>query len=65
MTIYATPYDPVKRECTGPSADSGFKTIDEVIKTMGNGYIAGNPMYLIYGDNANRVVFSNNVKWKH
>jgi hypothetical protein len=64
-TIYATQFDPVNRACIGPSVDSGFKSIDDVIKTMGENYISANPMFVIYGDNKHRVVFSNNVKWSH
>lgn len=65
-TIYATQYDQINRACIASSVDSGFKSINEVIESLGKGkdYIAGNPMFVIYGDNKNRVVFSNNVKWK-
>ncbi len=64
MTIYATPFDQVNRECSGPSTDSGFKSIEAVIEALGGDYVTANPMYVIYGDKFNRVVFSNNVKWK-
>lgn len=64
MTIYVTPFDPVKRECVTESIDSNFKSIDEVIRILGNEYISANPMFVIYGDHKNRAIFSNNVKWK-
>lgn len=62
--IYATPFDPMLRECSGLSVDSGFSTLAAVIDAMGPNYITGNLMYVIYGDDKTRVIFSNNVKWK-
>lgn len=62
--IYVTPFDPVKKECTAVSIDSGYKSIEDVIESLGDGYISANPMFVIYGDNKNRAVFSNNFKWK-
>ena len=57
MTIYATPFKHTARECSGPSTDSGFDSLDTVE------LIAGEPEHrfagmLIYGDGEDRVVFS-------
>lgn len=35
MTIYATPYNPTTKEATGPSTDSGFESLDQVVCMIG------------------------------
>lgn len=61
MTIYATPFRVNTKQCTGPSADSGFTDIDSVIATMGEPISKPTPRYAIYGDLENRVIFSRNL----
>lgn len=57
MTIYATPFTDEPRECTGPSTDSGFQSLDEVVEAMGEPAKRYRAM-LIYGEGNDRVVFS-------
>jgi hypothetical protein len=33
--IYATPYNPTTKKCTGPSTDSGLESLDQVAEFMG------------------------------
>lgn len=33
--IYATPYDEHTKQCTAPSTDSGFRSLDAVVAAMG------------------------------
>lgn len=33
--IYATPFDEHTLQCTGPSVDSGFKSLADVVAAMG------------------------------
>ena len=61
MTIYATPFKTKSKECTGPSADSGFTDIDSVVATMGPPISQPTPRYAIYGDDENRVIFSRDL----
>lgn len=35
MTVYATPYNQADKQCTGPSTDSGFESLDQVVGMMG------------------------------
>lgn len=35
MTTYATPYNPTTLVCSGPSADSGLESLDQVVEFMG------------------------------
>ena len=39
--IYLTPYDPTTLRCTGPSVDSGFASLDDVVALMGPPVRAG------------------------
>lgn len=57
MTIYVTPFTDEPRECTGPSTDSGFQSLDDVAVAMGAPDIRYDAM-LIYGGGNDRVVFS-------
>ena len=61
MTIYATPFTVSNKQCTGPSADSGFTDIETVVATMGTPLDQPTPRYAIYGDDENRVIFSRNI----
>lgn len=38
MTVYFTPYNPATLEATGPSADSGFSSVVEAVRILGEGY---------------------------
>lgn len=58
MTIYATPFTDEPRECTGPSTDSGFQSLDEVVEVMGPDYVTRSRAMVIYGPGNDRVVFS-------
>ena len=58
MTIYATPYDEATSTPTGPSADSGFTSINQVIDTMGSEYERGNNRVVVYGRGKDQVIFS-------
>lgn len=58
MTIYVTPFTDEPRECTGPSTDSGFESLDAVVAAMGENYVSRSPAMVIYGDGNDRVVFS-------
>lgn len=61
--IYITPFkNDELRTVTGPSSDSGFASIDEVIEMMGEP-ISRAPRYAIYGDDENRVIFSRDVRF--
>lgn len=55
--IYATPFTVEPRECTGPSTDSGFESLEAVADAMGEPSARYAAM-LIYGDGNDRVVFS-------
>ena len=61
MTIYATPFSVRGLKFTGPSMDSGFACIDDVIKAMGKPLSQPTPRYAIYGDDENRVMFSRDL----
>ena len=50
MSIYATPFRASDKQCTGPSTDSGFKSIQGVIDAMGEPVVAPTSRYAIYGD---------------
>lgn len=66
MTIYATPYNNRTKKCTGPSADSGFESLDQVAAMMGEP-IKTSPKMLIYGGDTDRIVYSTFVftLWTH
>lgn len=55
--IYATPFTDETRECTGPSTDSGFESLEAVAEAMGEPSARYAAM-LIYGEGNDRVVFS-------
>lgn len=58
MTIYATPFKASNKETTGPSTDSGFQSLDDVVAAMGPDYVARYKAMVIYGPGEDRVVFS-------
>lgn len=60
MTIYVTPFDDGTKQCTGPSTDSGFASLDEVAAVMGEPDKRYEAM-LIYGAGNERVLFSRAV----
>ena len=43
--IYLTPFDPVTRQCTGPSVDSGMASLNEVVLLMGEPVRPGRRMH--------------------
>lgn len=55
--IYATPFDPTTKQCTGPSMPSGFNTIEDVVSCMGPPIRQG-ATSVVYGDATARVIFS-------
>ena len=61
MTIYATPFTVSGLKFTGPSVDSGFACIDDVVAAMGKPLSRPTPRYAIYGDNENRIMFSRDL----
>jgi len=61
MTIYATPFRASDKQCTGPSADSGFTDIVAVVAIMGPPISQPTERYAIYGDDENRAIFSRDV----
>lgn len=58
--IYATPFDPATKQCSGPSMPSGFDTIEGVVSCMGPALRQG-PASAIYGDETAQVIFSKAV----
>lgn len=56
-TIYATPFKASTKETTGPSTDSGFASLDDVVTAMGGPLFQYKRM-VIYGPGEDRVVFS-------
>ena len=58
MTIYATPFRASDKQTTGPSVDSGFESINQVVETMGSDFIKRFPSLVIYGPGEDRIVFS-------
>lgn len=48
MTIYATPFDEQTKQSTGPSADSGFQTIDEVVEALGDEFKTRSNRCVVY-----------------
>jgi hypothetical protein len=48
MTIYMTPYDPDSKKCTGPSAPSGFATMDDVATVFGSAWVTRSRRTLLY-----------------
>lgn len=41
MTIYATPYDPETKQCTGASVDCGFTELRQVTDVLGPAPVGG------------------------
>ncbi len=57
MTIYATPFKNSTKQCSGPSTDAGFESLDDVVAAMGEPLHRYKRM-AIYGPGEDRVVFS-------
>jgi hypothetical protein len=57
MTIYATPFKNRTKKTTGPSTDSGFESLDQVVAMMGEPLKTTRQM-VIYGDMTDRIVYS-------
>lgn len=55
--IYVTPFRATDKVTTGPSVDSGFITMNDIIKVMGKP-LAQHKGMLIYGPGDDRVLFS-------
>lgn len=60
MTIYATAFNTENKSMDGHSADSGFKTLNEVLSTMGDDYIKETKRMIIYTG----IVFSDFPFWQ-
>lgn len=58
MTIYATPFKNSTKQCSGPSTDSGFASLDDVAAAMGEPDVRRSKRVLIYGPGEDRVAFS-------
>lgn len=58
MTIYATPFLASTKETTGPSMDSGFESLDQVVEIMGDEYVRRSKRMVIYGPDEDRIVYS-------
>ncbi len=48
--IYQTEFttDGEHRRATGPSIDSGFESLDQVVEVMGDGYLTRGPRQVVY-----------------
>lgn len=58
MTIYATPFRGGTKETTGPSTDSGFKTLDQVRAAMPERPRFRSDRMVVYSYGEDRVVYS-------
>ena len=56
-TIYVTPFKNSTKECSGPSVDSGFPSLDAAVGAIGPPAMRAK-RHAIYGDGEDRVVFS-------
>jgi hypothetical protein len=59
--IFATPFDGSSMQCTGPSSDAGFASLEQVREVMGEPYAQGGA-FLVYGGDVERVLFSR-IPW--
>lgn len=48
MTIYITTFDPETKDAEGPSTDSGFASISEVLEIMGADWVSCSARLVIY-----------------
>jgi hypothetical protein len=48
VTIYCTPFDDETKQSTGPSTDSGFTTISEVVDAMGGEWLTCSDRAVVY-----------------
>lgn len=58
MVIYATGYTRHPLQWTSPSTDSGFRSIDEVVSMMGDGYYKRTGGWVIYRNGNKATIFS-------
>lgn len=56
--IYVTPFKNSTKQCSGPSTDSGFESLEPVVAAMGPPDIETEGKTLIYGVGEERVIFS-------
>lgn len=57
--IYVTPFKPGELPIAiAASIDSGFVSIEQVIESLGTDYISKTPKLVIYGNDVERVAFS-------
>lgn len=58
--IYATPFRASDLQVTGLSVDSGFESLEQLVKIMGDNYQGITKRLIIYGDNDSneRIAFS-------
>jgi hypothetical protein len=56
--IYATPFKQSDKEPTGPSVDSGFRSLDEAVQCLGDGHRLRRPALVIYGSGDGSVIYS-------
>ena len=61
MTIYVTPFSNSTKQTTGPSADSGFASIADVVAALGEPVAPARARTAIYGPGEERVIFSDYV----
>lgn len=61
MTIYATPFRASDLQTTGPSTDSGFESLDQVIELMGDEHIVQTPRLIVYGPGEDQIVYSRDL----
>lgn len=47
--IYATPFRVSDKKTTGPSVDSGFTSLDQVVQFMGGDFVSQSQRVIIYG----------------
>lgn len=47
-TIYCTPFDDETKQSTGPSTDSGFTSIAEVLESMGCEFLSCSDRAVVY-----------------
>lgn len=58
MIIYATPFKQSTLECSGPSVDTGFKSLNDVAFIMPGEIVKVYPALIICGHGDDKVLFS-------
>ncbi len=59
-TIYATPFTNSNKAATGPSTDSGFESVNQVVEMIG-APVATSKRTLVYGESEDRIIYSDFV----